>query len=267
MIDLHNDFLTEIKGQKNQCKYAKCVSKSLDFLCCPVWTTNIKNAKNYIKNKQKMLKTYKNLQICVEDAGFLENNDFDFLIDVMPKYVGLVWNKSNKFCGGAYDSGGLTILGKKIVKFLQDSDIIVDTAHMNYKSFFDFASVTQKPIFCSHSGFCGIVNDKRNLKDRQLDIIVQSGGLVGLYFVGKYICKNKYATSDDVVKNIDYFVQKYGTNSLAIGSDFFGTTDLPVDVKDYFSMQTIKQKLKALGYKQNDIKNIFENNAKRALDL
>ena len=267
MIDLHNDFLTEIKTSIEVKKYAKNIVKSLNFLCCPIWTTKLKNAKNYIKNKQNLLKKHQNLQICIEDAGFLPSSEFGFLIDIMPKYIGLCWNNSNSYCGGAYAYGGITRQGKNLIKFCEQNNIVVDTAHMNYKSFFDFVQVTQKPIFCSHSGFCGIVNDKRNLKDTQLDLIAKSGGVVGLYFVGKYICNKKFATSDDVVKNIDYFVQKYGTNSLAIGSDFFGTTDLPVDVKDYFSMQTIKQKLKALGYKQNDIKNIFENNAKRTLDL
>ena len=181
-----SDFLTEIKDRTEQLKYANFVSKFLNFMCCPIWTTQLKNPKNYIKNKKNMLKMYKNLQICIEDIGFLKKEEFEFLQQIAPKYVGLVWNNSNIYCGGAYDNCGLSKYRKKLVKYMQCNDIIVDTAHMNYKSFFDYVNITTKPIFCSHTGFCGIKNDKRNLKDSQLDIITKSGGLVGLYFVGKY---------------------------------------------------------------------------------
>ena len=267
MIDLHNDFLTEIKEQDMQKKYIENISKTINYLCCPIWTTNLKNAKNYIKNKKNIVKNYKSMQICIEDVGFLQHNDFNFLLDICPKYVGLVWNYDNNFGGGAYGINGLSKNGEQIVKFLQHNNIVVDTAHMNYKTFFDYVNITQKPIFCSHTGFCGVVNDKRNIKDSQIDLIVKSNGIVGLYFVGKYIANNKIVTSDDVVKNIDYFVQKFGKKNLAIGSDFFGTTDLPKDLLDYGQIDIVKQKLLKIGYKIEDIDDIFINNAKKFLNL
>ena len=267
MIDLHNDFLTEIKNQRLQKKYIESVSRKINYLCCPIWTTNIKNAKFYIKNKQKLIKNYDNLQICIEDIDFLDNSEFDFLLEVCPKYVGLVWNYDNSFGGGAYGVSGLSKKGELLVKFLQHNNIVVDTAHMNYKTFFDYVNITQKPIFCSHTGFYSVVNDKRNLKDSQIELIVKSGGLVGLYFVGKYIANNKTVTSDDVVKNIDYFVQKFGKKNLAIGSDFFGTTDLPKDLFDCSQIDIVKQKLLKIGYKIEDFDDIFANNAKNFLNL
>ena len=138
---------------------------------------------------------------------------------------------------------------------------------MNYKTFWDFAQISQKPIFCSHTGFCGIVDDKRNLKDEQIECIVKSGGLIGLYFVGKYITKNKKCSTDDVARNIDYFVQRFGKKNLAIGSDFFGTTDLPNDLCSYNDIVVVEDKLKKLGYQNQDICDIFGNNVKRFFNL
>ena len=265
MIDLHNDFLTEIVGIKNQVEYAKKISDILTFLYCPIWTSKLKNAKKYIKNKQNLIKNYQNLQICIEDIGFLQPNDFNFLNIVNPKYVGLVWNNSNIYGGGAYDISGITKNGKNLVKFLETNNMLVDIAHCNSKTFYDIINVVTRPVFCSHTGFCGIKNDKRNLTNKQLELIVNSNGLVGLYFVGKYICNKKYATSKDVVNNIDYFVQKFGTKHLAIGTDFYGTDDLPYDVRNYEQIDLIEKELFLRGYTKANVEDIFENNAKNFL--
>lgn len=260
IFDLHNDFLTKL-NKKNLVGYLKNNNQLLSGLCCPIFTTELKNATNFIKNSKKMLKKHKNCYLCIEDMSFLESKYKSWILRIKPLYCGICWNNSNQFCGGAYDVGGISKKGKQLIEFLQDNNIIVDCAHMNIYSYNDLLNITKKPIFCSHAGFKDIINDKRNLDYYQLKDLVESGGIVGLYFVGKYI-SNKSATCDDIIKNIEYFVNKFGVNNLAIGTDFYGTTDLPFDVKNYKQMLKIKQKLLKIGYKNTEIEQIFEKNAK-----
>ncbi len=263
MIDLHNDCLTA-KITKNRLEsYLFACQKHLSKLYCPVFTTELNNPVEFINDKQKLLQKFSYTQICIEDIGFLPSNDFDFLLSIKPKYVGIVWNNSNMYGCGAYSQGGLTQKGKTLVKFLEKNNIIVDTAHMNYRTFFDFVNITQKPIFCSHTGLYSVVNDKRNFTDEQIKIIVQSGGIFGLFFVGKYLTKSSTFLGDDVVKNIDYFVQKFGAKNLAIGTDFYGTKDLPRDIQNYSQIEKIKQKMGKIGYKNTQIDDIFDFNAQK----
>lgn len=56
-------------------------------------------------------------------------------------------------------------------------------------------------------------------------------------------------------------MQKYGITSAAIGSDFFGSTDFPSDLKNYDDLTVIREKLERKGYKKDDLDLIFYGNA------
>ena len=262
IVDLHNDCLLEIKNNHRLIQYLQNNQKYLSTICLPVWTTELKNPLKVLKDKHNLIADLKldyATNFCIEDLGFLCEKDFGFIKTLKPFYCGICWNNSNKFCGGAYSKGRFSKKGKNLVEVLQQDNIIIDIAHMNTYSFNDFVNITQKPIFCSHTGFCDMVKDCRNLENSQIKTIVESNGLMGLYFVGKYI-SNRNSTIDDVVKNIDYFVNRFGINNLAIGSDFYGTKDLPYGLKKYIVFKKIKQKLLKLGYKEVNIDQIFATN-------
>lgn len=262
MIDLHNDFLTKLNSQEIGI-YLENNKKYLDCLMCPVFTTELKNAEKTIKNAKKIINKYDFCNICIEDAGFLK--DFSFLLDIKPTYISLTWNNKNKFASGAYSKGGLSNLGKKLIKFCENNNILIDVAHLNYQSFFDVMEIIEKPIICSHTGFCDIVDDKRNITKSQIKDIIEVNGVIGLYFVGKYVSK-EVASSVDIAKNIDYFAQNFGLNNLAVGSDFYGTDDLPIDVKNYADIDNIKRVLCNFGYTKLDLHNIFDLNFKMFAD-
>lgn len=260
ICELHNDYLTELKDNKEIKNYLQN-QKKLKILLSPIWTAKLKDVKAFAFDKLNLIKNLNinyDIKLCFEDMGFFDN-DFDFLKKVKTFYAGLVWNDDNKYAGGAYGKGDLTQKGKILVQNLEKRNIYIDTAHMNICTFNSFLSATQKPILCSHTGFFDIVPDKRNLTKNQIEDIVKSNGIIGLYFVGKYI-SNKKATVEDIVKNIDYFVNNFGYKNLAIGSDFYGTIDFPKDIKDYADFEIIKQKLQNIGYTNDVIDAIFCNN-------
>lgn len=264
MIDLHNDFLTKLKDYKI-IDYLENNKNYLDMLLCPVFTTELKNPLNLIKKSKKIIKKYDFCKIAIEDIGFLSNDDFDEILKIKPTYIGLTWNYANRFAGGAYSNGNLTNAGKNLIKKCEKSNILIDCAHLNYRSFCDVLNVIERPIICSHTGFCDIVCDRRNLTKNQIKDIIESGGIIGLYFVGKYISL-KNVEIYDIVKNIDYFVQNFGVDNLCIGSDFFGTDDLPQNLKSYNNIHILYKILIKNGYKNDDIDKIFNLNAKLFFD-
>ena len=259
-VDLHNDFLTKLNS-KNIETYLSKNKNYVSNIFSAIWTTELKKPEKFIEKSHFLLKklnTNINICLCLEDLGFVK--DYKFLTKIKPYYCGLCWNNSNKFCGGINSKNSLTTKGKNLVNFLEKNNIIVDTAHMNKSSYNKFINISQKPIFCSHTGFYDIVKNKRNFCFGQLKDLVCSNGIVGLYFVGEYISTKNNAKIEDVIKNIDYFVNKFGYKNLSIGTDFYGTNNLPYNLKDYSSLTNLKQELLKIGYKKHQIDAIFYKN-------
>ncbi len=264
ITDLHNDYLTELNS-KQAIKYIDNNISYIDNLFSPIWTTKLKNPLNYIKSKQNLIKNsnfLNKLHICIEDMYFFDDCMQNEILNINPYYCGLCWNYENKFCGGAYSTASLSNKGKRLIKFLEDNNIQIDCAHMNEKSFYQFASVTTKPIFCSHTGFKCVVDDNRNLSDEQIKQIIKSKGIIGFYFVGKYISKNKISIFD-IANNIENFVNLYGIEHLAIGSDFYGTNDLPHNLQNYNHFKNLEDELIKHDFTDCEIKKIFYKNANK----
>ena len=215
----------------------------------------IKKAKSFINN-------YKNLLLAVEDLHFITKDNLEDFLLCKPVYAGLTWNTCNAIAGGSHEVGNLTKFGKMVVNRLENNKIQVDTAHLNEDSFMDFSKITKRPMFCSHTAFYGVNQNLRNLKDYQLKMIVDSGGLVGLCLVSDFINGNKKCKLDEVALHIDYFACKFGINNLAIGTDFYGTKHLPKYANSYDTLlNNLSSILVKMGYTERSLNKIFYENA------
>lgn len=132
----------------------------------------------------------------------------------------LTWNYRNYFASGAWETGGLSELGKKAVKEMERLGIIVDVSHLNEEGFWDVVEIVEKPIIASHSNARALYDHPRNLTDDQIKAIVNTGGVIGV---------NNYFTEDDDIssidtylKHIDYLLEKAGEDHVGLGFDFNG---------------------------------------------
>lgn len=104
--------------------------------------------------------------------------------------LGPVWSRPNIFAYGVPfrfpstpDIGpGLTEAGKRLIKTCNELKIMVDLSHMNEQGFWDIAKISDAPLVASHSNAYALCNHSRNLTDRQLDAIRDTGGLAGINF-------------------------------------------------------------------------------------
>lgn len=264
IFDLHNDYFLKLKDSKKDKYISQNYSKN--NIISAVWTSElsiyesmreIERAKNFVNLKS-------NLLLGVEDLHFLTYENLDKFLTFRPAYSGLTWNTCNALAGGAHEGGNLTKFGKKVIGLLEQNNIKVDTAHLNEESFMDVSKVSKRPLFCSHTAFYGINKHSRNLKDYQLKMIVDSGGLVGLCLVSDFINGKTKCKIDDVVSHIDYFACKFGIDNLALGTDFYGTSHLPQNAKNYKDLLfNLSNKLQDLGYTEKSINKIFYENASR----
>lgn len=264
IFDLHNDYILKIHSDKRKAKYIDKKSITAQAIVSAVWTSEFSSDESMseIERARDFICQNKKLYLGVEDLHFLSKSNLDKFLEFRPLYAGLTWNKTNCLGGGASESGKLTAFGKQVVKNLEDFDIKVDTAHLNEETFLDICKVSNKPIFCSHTAFYGKNAHSRNLKDYQLKMIVDSGGLVGLCFVSDFITGSKRCNIDEIASQIDYFACKFGTKNIALGTDFYGTKNLPKHLKNYTEIsKNLSSALEKMGYTQKAINNIFYDNA------
>ncbi len=137
--------------------------------------------------------------------------------------LGLVWNLANPLGGGAdAASGGLTDLGRKVLRWLADKRMVIDLVHMNRETFDDALAATEGPVLVSHANARALCDHRRNLDDTQLKAVAARDGIVGVTAVPDFVRADGPASLDDLVKHARYIADLIGPRHLAIGSDFGG---------------------------------------------
>ncbi|MCM2290750.1 dipeptidase [Allorhizobium sp. BGMRC 0089] len=190
--------------------------------------------------------------------------------------LGPVWSRPNIFGHGvpfAYpmspDTGpGLTPLGFELVKACDRMGIAIDLAHITEKGFWDVAKTSEGPLIASHSNVHALTPVARNLTDRQMDAIRERKGLAGLNYAVTMLRSDARDVAEtpltDMVRHIDYMVERMGIDCVALGSDFDGAT-VPASIRDASGNQRLIEALKTAGYHDSEIAMIARENWLRVL--
>ena len=252
IFDLHNDFLTANINVKNYLKNNKNI-----FISSSIYREDFSFLKAL--NLAKKLENYTNARVCFEDICY-SDLDLDKLISLNPLYCSLTYNGENDFGYGVDYNLPLKQKGIKTAKILINKGIILDTAHLSERGILSLLDLNAR-VVNSHSLLKSIYPHKRNLSDYIIKQIINSGGIIGITFVGYFLGDNP-ATINGVVKHIDYFLQKFGDDNISIGTDFNGTDYLPSNLKRYSHFKNLKNLLIKNGYGNSTINKLFFENAK-----
>lgn len=190
--------------------------------------------------------------------------------------IGPVWSRPNVFAFGVPfrfpsdpDIGpGLSAHGKELVRHCNKLKIMVDLSHLNDAGFWDVARISDAPLVASHSNAHGICPHSRNVTDRQMDAIRDSGGLIGINFGVAFLNptgqRDTSLPLSEMVRHIDYIVNRIGIEHVALGSDFDGTT-IPDALRDASDLPKLTDALKLGGYQGADLAKITHENWLRVL--
>ncbi len=203
--------------------------------------------------------------LTVEGAGVLAS-DPDWISQLAEKgcrMAGLVWNGRNSLATGAMTDDGakLTPQGRWAVSELIRRGISVDVSHLSSAGTDEILDLTDAPIVASHSNARSVCNHPRNLPDHTAREIFARSGLVGLNLYPDFL-SGKEATVDDVLRHAERFLTLGGQRSLALGCDLDGIDRMPLEMKDFSSLELLYDRFcRAFG---NGIAtDIFYNNAQR----
>lgn len=176
----------------------------------------------------------------------------------------LTWNQRNQIADGIGESrtgSGLTEFGLKVIDEMNRLGMLIDVSHLSETGFWDVIKRSKAPIVASHSNCYALCPHLRNLKDEQIKALADKGGVIGITFVPNFLTQEKRKTTvEDVVKHIDYLVEKVGIDYIGLGSDFDGTGSLPLGLEGVDKVPNITKGLLDRGYKEKDIKKILGEN-------
>jgi membrane dipeptidase len=68
------------------------------------------------------------------------------------------------------------VIARWLVKACNDAKILIDLSQITEKGFFDVAKLSIAPLVATHSNAHALCPSARNLTDRQLDAIRETGG-------------------------------------------------------------------------------------------
>jgi microsomal dipeptidase-like Zn-dependent dipeptidase len=122
--------------------------------------------------------------------------------------------------------GGLTALGRQMIRRMEEKGMLVDLAHASAKVIEEVAAMATRPVVVSHTGVRGTCNNARNLDDGQLRSIARTGGVIGIGFWDVATCGIKTFA---IAKAIRHAANVVGAQHVALGSDFDGNVTTPFD--------------------------------------
>lgn len=185
--------------------------------------------------------------------------------------LGPVWSRPTVFGHGVPfrfpgdpDTGpGLTEPGKDLVRACNELGIMIDLSHLNEKGFDDVARISDAPLVATHSNAHAVTPSTRNLTDRQLAMIRESRGMVGVNFATVFLRDDGRKTADcgwdPVMRHLDHLIEHLGEDHVGFGSDFDGA-EVPDVIGDVTGVQALIEEMRRHQYGEELIAKIARGN-------
>jgi membrane dipeptidase len=176
------------------------------------------------------------------------------------KAMSLTWNGTNLLGGGALSQQGLTPFGRSVIRQMEGLRMIVDVSHLNDQTFWQVAEFANKPVMASHSNSRAVCHHPRNLTDQQFRWIIEQGGLCGINYCVDFLSQSHPTGYNTLLHHIDHLLELGGENTIALGSDFDGSTT-PEFLSSIKDLGSFYDYLCACGYNKTLVDKLFFYNA------
>lgn len=165
---------------------------------------------------------------------------------------------------------GLTAKGRDLVRSMNRARIFVDLAHIHPDGFWDAVAVhdPSQPLIVTHTGVTGVTPHWRNLDDRQIRAIADSGGTIGIIY-SKNFLSSKGGAKDGgmIVDHMEHIIKVAGEDFASIGSDYDGMIIPPADLNGADSYVRLIGHMLKRGWSESRIQKVVGQNFLRAFAL
>lgn len=198
-----------------------------------------------------------------------EAEDIRKLYDLGFRHAMLTWNEENKYATGVAGEKekGVKDEGYKLLKIMEELDMIIDVAHLNEKSFYDVLAYTNKNIVYSHGLVKEICDHRRNLTLEQMQALKKADGLFGLTLAKTFVSKvEEERDLEHFLNHLDYAIEVMGIDKVCFGFDFMDylsddyTNANVLEVPDATKVNLIIEGMRKRGYNEAEIKKVSWDN-------
>ncbi|MGI8912831.1 MAG: dipeptidase [Chloroflexota bacterium] len=194
------------------------------------------------------------------------------------RIVGLTHYGVSTYAHGTGTEGGLTPLGKPLLRAMEAAGMLLDVTHLADQSMAEALDAFGGTVLASHHNCRALVPGDRQLTDDQIRRLVERGAVIGaatddwMLYPGWVRGESdpSLVSLGDVVDHIDHVCQLAGNSRhSAIGTDLdggYGTEQTPGDLNTIADLQKLPALLQQRGYTPQDVENILHGNWLRLLE-
>jgi microsomal dipeptidase-like Zn-dependent dipeptidase len=177
------------------------------------------------------------------------------------RMAGLAHFFDNDIAGSMHGvkKGGLTPLGREVVRHMEAIGMIVDVSHASHATVADVIAMAKRPIVSSHGGVQAVCKVNRNLTDDEIRGIARTGGVIGIGYWDAAICGTDPRATAAAIAHVRDLV---GIDHVGLGSDFDGAVTTGFDVSQ---LAVVTQALVDRGFSQEEIAKVMGGNVLRVL--
>lgn len=209
-----------------------------------------------------------------DKVGFLLNiegsealqtaNDLEIFFLLGLRMIGLTWNYDTKYAASCMSKKdyGLTGSGEELIEIANEKGVAIDLAHASPNTMVETLELSRLPVVISHANYFSVRPHIRNVVDKVLERLASNKGVIGFTLIKSTISEGDYINS--LVNHIMEVYEVYGSDIIAIGTDFFGT-DPPEELNHITKVGSLGEKLLERGMDEKDIKKLFWKNAYRVI--
>lgn len=191
--------------------------------------------------------------------GKAEN--LDKLYNAGFRMAGITHFFDNELAGSMHGikKGGLTPLGREVIRRMEEKGMIVDIAHCSRQCVTEILAMARRPVVSSHGGVQATCKVNRNLSDEHIKGVAATGGIIGIGYWDGAICDTSPKSVAKAMKHVRDLV---GIQHVALGSDYDGATTVRFDTS---KLVQVTQALLDDGFTPDEIRAVMGGNAIRVL--
>jgi membrane dipeptidase len=136
----------------------------------------------------------------------------------------LTYQRRNLLADGSGEAanGGLSMFGRQVVTEMNRLGILIDLSHTGERSTLETIELSAAPVAVTHACLQKFNPTPRNKTDEEVRALAARGGVFGMNAIARFVApegKEKGATIDQFVDQIDYLVELVGVDHVGIGLD------------------------------------------------
>jgi membrane dipeptidase len=208
------------------------------------------------------------------DISFVERAYHYGLRAIGPAHYG-----PGRYANGTNSTGKMGRRGIDLLKEMQRLNIILDATHLCDDAFWQAMDHFQGHIWASHNNCRALVDHNRQFSDEQIVELIKRGAVIGAamdawmivpgWVKNKSTPLNMLCNLESLIDHMDHICQLAGNSQhVSFGTDLdgaYGKEQCPSDIDSIADLRKLSVLLNSRGYKEEDIRNIFQENALRFL--